>query len=69
MAYMTETGYYFMAHTLRQNGSVIWSNLTGKISKELAMQIIAISVALRPNTGVVPIKYNGTKKKCEKSAI
>ena len=29
-----------------KNGSVIWSNLTGKISAELAMQLIAISIAL-----------------------
>ena len=52
----TSTGFYFMAHTLIQNGSVIRSNLTGKISAELATQLIAILVALRPNTGAVPIE-------------
>ena len=51
-----------MAHTLRKNDPVIRSNLTGKISTELAMQIIAIAIALQPNTGVVPIKKNGTKR-------
>ena len=50
-----------MAHTLRKNGSVIQSNLTGKISTVLAMQLIAIAIALRPNTGVVLIENNGTK--------
>ena len=50
-------------HTLRQNGLVIRSNLTGKISAELAMQLIVVAVALRPNTGVVPIKFNGTKRR------
>ena len=50
-----------MAHTLRKNGSVIQSNLTGNISAELAMYIIAIVIALRPNTGVVLIENNGTK--------
>ena len=58
---MTVTDCYFMAHILRKNGSVIWSNLTGKISAELAMQLIVISIALRPDTGVVPIENNGTK--------
>ena len=50
-----------MAHTLRKNGSVIWSNLTGKISAELAMQLIAIAIALQPDTGVVLIEKKGTK--------
>ena len=59
---MTVTGFYFMAHTLRKNGSVIWSNLTGKISADLEMQLIAIEIALRPNTGVVPIENNVTKR-------
>ena len=59
---MTVTGCYFMAHTLRKNGSVIWSNLNGKISAELVMQIIAIAIALQPDTGVVPIEKNGTKR-------
>ena len=58
---MTVTGCYFMAHNLRKNDSVIRSNLTGKISAELAMNLIAISIALRPDTGVVPIEKNGTK--------
>ena len=59
---MTATGCYFMAQTLGENGSVIWSNLIGKISAELAMQLITIVIALRPNTGVVLIENNGTKR-------
>ena len=59
---MTVTGLYFMAHTLREKGSVIWSNLTGKISAELVMLIIVITIALRPNTGVVCIENNGTER-------
>ena len=59
---MTVADFYFMAYTLRKNGSVIWSNLTGKISAELAMQLIAIAIALQPDTGVVPIKKNGTER-------
>ena len=51
-----------MAHTLRENGSVIRSNLTGKISTELAIQIIEISIALRLDTRVVPIKKNEKKE-------
>ena len=43
-------------------GSVIQSNLTEKRSIELSMQLITISIALRPNTGVVPFKKNGTKR-------
>ena len=60
---MTATGFYFMAHTLRKNGSVIRSNLTRKIYAELAMQLIAISIDLLPNTEVVPIKKNGIKRR------
>ena len=41
-----------------KNGLVIWSNLTCKISAELAMQLISISIALRTDTGVVPIEKN-----------
>ena len=66
---MTATGYYFMAHNLKKNVSVICSKLTGKISAELAMQIIAISIALRPNKGFSPTKKNGTKKMRKKSAL
>ena len=65
---MSVTGCYFMAHTLRKNGSVIRSNLTGKISAELAMQLIAIKIALQPDTGVTPIE-NNEKNKREKSAL
>ena len=57
-----------MAHTLRKNGSVIWSKLTGKIYAELAMQLIEIDISLRPDTGFFPIENNG-KKKREKSAL
>ena len=39
-----------------KNGSVIRSNLTGKISTKLVMQLITKSIALQPNTGVVSIK-------------
>ena len=59
--FMIVMGCYFMADTLRKNGSVIHSNLTGKISVELVMQIIAIAIALRPDARVVPIENNGTK--------
>ena len=51
-----------------KNGSVVWSNLTGKISAELVMHIIAIEIALLPDTGVVLIENNG-KNKREKSAL
>ena len=51
-----------MAHTLKKNGSVIRSNLTGKISAELGMQIIAIAIALQHETGVVPIENNEKKR-------
>ena len=61
-AFMTVTCCYFMAHTLRKTGSVVQSNLTGKISVEIVMHPIAIEIALRPNTGVVLIKKNGTKR-------
>ena len=64
-AFMTVTGCYFMAHNLRKNGSVIRSNLTGKISAELAMQPTAIAIALRPNTEVIPIEKNGIKRNVE----
>ena len=33
------------------------------------MQIIAISISLQPDIGVVLIEKNGTKKKREKSAL
>ena len=59
---MTVTGCYLMAHTLRRNGSVIQSNLTGKISAELAMHLITIAIALHPDTRFVPIEKNGTKR-------
>ena len=59
---MIVMGCYFMAHTLRKNGSVIWSNLTGKISTELGIQLIAISITIQPDTGVVLIENNGTKR-------
>ena len=58
---MTATGCYFMANTQRKNSSVIQSNLVGKKSEELAMQIIAITISLQPDTGVVMIENNGTK--------
>ena len=61
-AFMKATGCYFMAHTLRKNGSVIKSKLTEKIPAELAMQIIAIAIALRPYTGFVLIEKNETKR-------
>ena len=61
-AFLTVMGCYSMANNLRKNGSVIWSNLTGKISADLAMQLITISIALQPNTGVVPIENNGAKR-------
>ena len=63
--FIIETGFYFMAHTPRENGPVIWSKFTGEISAELAMQTIAIAIALRPDTGVVPIENNGTKRSVE----
>ena len=44
-----------------KNGSVIQSNLTGKISAKLVMHLIAIAIPLRHNTGVFPIEKNGTK--------
>ena len=59
---MIVMGCYLIAHTLRKNGSVIRSNLTGKIYADLAMQLIAISIAIRPDTGVAPIEKNGTKR-------
>ena len=59
---MTATACSLMAHTLRKNGVVIRSNLTGKIFKELVMQLIAIAIALQPDTGVVLIENNGTKR-------
>ena len=46
----------------KKNGSVIWSNLTGKISAELWMHLITITVDLRLDRGVVPIEKNGTKR-------
>ena len=45
-----------------KNGSVIRSNLTRKISAELAMQLIKISIALQPDTDVAPIENNETKR-------
>ena len=62
---MKVMGCYFMAHNLRKNASVIRSNLTGKIPADIAMQLIAIAIALRPDTGVVPIG----KKKEQKEAL
>ena len=61
-AFMTVMGCYFMVHTLRKNSSVIWLNLTGKISAELAMNLIAIAIALQPDTRVIPIENNGEKE-------
>ena len=55
-------GCYFMAHNLIKNGSLIQSNLTGKMSAELAMQLTEIAIDLRPDTGIIPIKKNGTKR-------
>ena len=51
-----------MTNNLRKNGSVIRSNLTRKISAELVMQLIAISLALRPETGIVLIENIRTKR-------
>ena len=45
-----------------KNGSVIQPKFTGKISAELAMQIIAIVISLRPDTGFFPIKNNRAKR-------
>ena len=45
-------GLLFHGTYPEKNCSVIQSNLTGKISSDLAMQIITILVALRPDTGL-----------------
>ena len=66
--FMKETGGYFMAHNLRKNSSVIWLNLTGNISAELAMQLITIAITVRPDIGVVPFENNGTKRSVKISA-
>ena len=55
-------GLLFHVTYPEKNGSVIRSNLTGEISSELSKQLMTISIALRPNAGVVPIKNNGTKR-------
>ena len=47
---------------------MIWSNLARKISADLAIQLTAIAIALRPVTGVVLIEKN-EKNKREKSAL
>ena len=54
-------GLLFHGTYPEKSGSVIRSNLTGKISAEIAMQLIAIEISLLPNTGVFPIEMNGTK--------
>ena len=55
-------GLLFHGTYPEKNGSVIRSNLTGKISAELVMQLIATAISLQPDTGVVPIEKNGTKR-------
>ena len=55
-------GVLFHGTYLEKNGSVIMSNLIGKISTEIAMQLIAISIALQPDTGVILIEKNETKR-------
>ena len=51
--------YLFHGTYLEKNGSVVLSNLTGKIFAELAMQLIATAIDIRPDTGAVPIENNG----------
>ena len=66
---MTATGCYFMAHILRKNGSVIWSNLTGKISAECcdaANRNIDSSTTRHKGC---PDRKEWNKKKREKSAL
>ena len=55
-------GLLFHGTYPKKNGSVIRSSLTGKISTELAMQLIAIAISLQPDTGVVLIEKNGKKE-------
>ena len=55
-------GLLFHGTHPEKNVSVIQTNLTGKISAELAMHLIEILIDLHPDTRVVPIKKKGTKR-------
>ena len=55
-------GLIFHGTYPEKNVSLIRSNITGRISADLVMQIIEIAISLRPDTWVVLIEKNGTKR-------